>query len=168
MLKLAWNRIDQRDERVANPFLSSELGYFRLGIHKVVAYLHPQTIIGPGTMHRCMHIVSPPHESLQLVISGRGFASPLNAMLLLVILLGGCMHEASHAPDIRRDHEAISRILDAAILSEQPTREFQNAVTKVRAFPSVDSAWTDGNTFFVMYKQGGIVSWSAHPEKKNR
>jgi hypothetical protein len=147
---------------------SSEFDHFRLEIHEVVAYLHHQTIISPGTMHRCMHIVSPLHESIPLAISGMGFASPLNAMLLLVVLLGGCMHEASHAPDIRRDHEAISRILDAAILSEQPTREFQNALTKVRAFPSVDSAWTDGNTFFVVYKQGGLVSWSAHPEKKNR
>lgn len=77
------------------------------------------------------------------------------------------MHEASHTPDIRRDHEAISRILDAAILSEQPAREFQKALAEVRTFPSVDSAWTDGYTFFVMYKQGGLVSWTAPPEPKN-
>jgi hypothetical protein len=60
---------------------------------------------------------------------------------------------------IRKDHAAISSILDKAVLSENPKREFENSLDKVRSYASVDSAWISGSSFFVKYKQGGIVSW---------
>lgn len=65
---------------------------------------------------------------------------------------------------MQRDHEAINQILSAAVLSDQPAKEFQKALTPVRSFPSVDSAWTDGTSFFVRYKKGGMVAWTAPPE----
>jgi hypothetical protein len=93
---------------------------------------------------------------------------PFPSLLLLLVLLAGCAHEASHTSAIQRDHEAISRLLDAALLSDNPRREFQDALPRVRAFATVDSAWTDGNTFFVVYKEGGLVSWTAPPGRNVR
>jgi len=91
-------------------------------------------------------------------------ARPYSTFGLAVVaaaVLCGCLSETSRDSDIRRDHEAISQILDAAVLSEHPASEFQKALPRVRAFPSVDSAWTDGIHFFVLYNNGGLVSWSA-------
>lgn len=90
--------------------------------------------------------------------------APLWALLLLVALSSGCANETSQNSALRRDHEAISRLLDAALLSDDPRQEFQSALPKVRAFSTVDSAWIDGHTFYVVYKQGGLVSWTARLE----
>jgi hypothetical protein len=83
------------------------------------------------------------------------------AALLIAVLFGGCAQETSRPPDIRRDHQAISRILDAAMLSDHPTLEFRKALDTVRTFSSVDSAWADDTHFYVRYRGGGIVIWSA-------
>lgn len=83
------------------------------------------------------------------------------AALLIAVLFGGCAQETSRPPDIRRDHQTISRILDAAMLSDHPTLEFRKALDTVRTFSSVDSAWTDDTHFYVRYRGGGIVIWSA-------
>ena len=64
---------------------------------------------------------------------------------------------------MKRDHEAISSLLDKAILSENPKQEFASALEKVRTYSSVDSAWISGSSFFVKYKQGGVVSWTIPP-----
>lgn len=79
-------------------------------------------------------------------------------------MLSGCTGQTSGTFDVQRDHKAISLIVDAAVLSDNPPREFRKALTQVRSFSSVDSAWTDGVTFFVKYKNGGTVSWTAPPE----
>jgi hypothetical protein len=76
----------------------------------------------------------------------------------------GCAGERPGTFDVKRDHEAISRILDAALLSDKPTQEFQRALVTVRSFASVDSAWTEGVSFYVKYRNGGIVSWTAPPK----
>jgi hypothetical protein len=89
--------------------------------------------------------------------------SVLSFLVLGLYLLCGCSPEKPGTIDIRRDHEAISRILDAAVLSDAPAREFRKALPAVRLYPSVDSAWTDGLAFYVQYKNGGIVSWTAPP-----
>ncbi len=67
---------------------------------------------------------------------------------------------------IKRDHESISSVLDKALLSANPKLEFENALEKVRAYPSVDAAWISGFSFFVKYKEGGIVSWTIQPSPR--
>jgi len=108
-----------------------------------------------------MRAARPPHEPSKITDRARDIVAPLNTLLLSLALLAGCAHEESQTSAIHRDHEAISRLLDAALLSDNPRREFQNALPRVRAYATVDSAWTDGTTFFVLYKEGGIVSWTA-------
>lgn len=88
----------------------------------------------------------------------------LTALSLAVLVLFGCASEKPGALDVKRDHEAISRILDAAVLSNEPARAFEKALVVVRSYSSVDSAWTDGFTFYVNYKSGGTVSWTAPPD----
>jgi hypothetical protein len=88
----------------------------------------------------------------------------LPLLLMVGLSLSGCATDKPPAPDLKRDHEAISRILDAAVLHATPWSEFTKALPAVRAYSSVDSAWTDGITFFVRYKNGGIVSWTAPPQ----
>ncbi len=116
-------------------------------------------------MRQRMHVARPPHDPSKITDRARDIVAPLSTLLLFLALHGGCAHEESHTSAIRRDHAAISRLLDAALLSEHPRREFQDALPRVRAFATVDSAWTDGNTFFVIYKEGGLVSWTAPPER---
>jgi len=84
---------------------------------------------------------------------------------LVLLIFAGCVSQTPGAFNVKADHEAISRILDAAVLSSTPAREFEKALPEVRAFASVDSAWTDGTTFFVKYRNGGgPVSWTAPPD----
>lgn len=90
--------------------------------------------------------------------------------LLPMILVGfmTCGHHDSQGPDsLKRDHAEISKILDAAMLSEAPVDSFHSALRKVQSYPTVDSAWIDGLTFFVKYKHGGIVSWIVPPPTPN-
>ena len=97
-------------------------------------------------MRQRMHVARPLHEPSKTADRARDIVALLNTLLLFLALLGGCaQHEESQTSAIHRDHEAISRLLDAALLSEDPRREFQNALPRVRAFAAVDSAWTDGN-----------------------
>jgi hypothetical protein len=86
--------------------------------------------------------------------------------ILLLLLSFACAFEGVHTSGISRDHAAISKLLDAALLSDNPRSEFQTILPEVRSFSAVDSAWTDGTTFFVRYREGGIVSWTVPPEVK--
>jgi hypothetical protein len=95
------------------------------------------------------------------------------SLLLPLLFVGGfifsaCSPEKSGSIDIRRDHEAISRILDAAVLSDSPSAEFKKALTVVRSYASVDSAWIDGANFYVKFKSGGIVTWTAPPHSRSQ
>ncbi|GEM_PF-3180062 len=73
-----------------------------------------------------------------------------------------CGQSESHTPiDIKRDHAEISKLLDNVLLTASPVDSFQVLLQKVRSYPSVDSAWINGKNFFVQYKGGGIVSWTA-------
>lgn len=119
-------------------------------------------------MRQRMHTARPPHEPSKITDRAGDIVAPLITLLLLLALLGGCAHQESQTSAIHRDHEAISRLLDAALLSDNPRREFQAALPRVRAFATVDSAWTDGDTFFVIYKEGGLVSWTATPGRNIR
>lgn len=83
---------------------------------------------------------------------------------MFLIGFATCGHHDSQGLDgVKRDNAEISKILDAALLSEAPIDSFRVALPKVQSYPTVDSAWIDGSTFFVKYKQGGIVSWIATP-----
>jgi hypothetical protein len=83
----------------------------------------------------------------------------------VAVLIPGCVPQGPRPYDAKADHEAISRILDAAVLSSSPVREFARALPEVRTFASVDSAWIDGATFFVKFRDGGgPVSWTAPPD----
>ncbi len=74
-----------------------------------------------------------------------------------------CQNKESEAEMIKSDHDAISSILDKALLNENPKREFESSLKKIRAYASVDSAWISGSSLFVKYKQGGVVSWTIPP-----
>ena len=129
----------------------------------------PRRLKVRGIMRQRMHIARPLREPSKTTDRARDIVAPLNTLLLSLALLGGCaQHEESQTSAIHRDHEAISQLLDAALLSEDPRREFQNALPRVRAFATVDSAWMDGNSFFVVYKEGGLVSWTAPPGRNVR
>jgi hypothetical protein len=94
-----------------------------------------------------------------------GFLSLVVPSLMMgALLFCSCSAEKQGAMDIRRDHEAISQLLDSAVLSDSPAREFLKALSAVRGYASVDSAWIDGVSFFVRYKNGGIVTWTAPPQ----
>jgi hypothetical protein len=93
--------------------------------------------------------------------------------LLSYLVFGGlifcaCSSQKSGSLDIRRDHEAIGNILDAAVLSDSPPAEFKKALVTVRSYASVDSAWIDGANFYVKYKNGGIVTWTAPPQSRSQ
>lgn len=119
-------------------------------------------------MRHRMHTARPADEPVTSVDRAGDVVTLLIASLLSLTLLGGCTHQESLTTAIQRDHEAISRLLDAALLSDNPSLEFQNALPRVRAYATVDSAWTDGTTFFVLYREGGMVSWTAPPGRKTR
>ena len=90
--------------------------------------------------------------------------------LLPMILVGfaTCGHNNSQEPDgLKRDHAEISKMLDAALLSDSPVASFRSVLKRVQSYPSVDSAWIDGSTFFVKYKHGGVLSWIVTPPKPN-
>ncbi len=69
--------------------------------------------------------------------------------------------------NIQQDHAEISKLLDEAILSEDPLRSFHAVLPKIQSFASVDSAWISGNTFYVRYKNAGNVSWTAPIKNTN-
>lgn len=69
--------------------------------------------------------------------------------------------------NIQQDHAEISKMLDKALLSEDPLRSFHDVLPKVQSFASVDSAWISGNTFYVRYRNAGSVSWTAPMNKSN-
>jgi hypothetical protein len=119
----------------------------------------------PIVSYPAMNPVMPPESRLRTSAAG----IPLLVLVVLIPvmpMLLGCSGERTGAVDMKHDHEAISRILDAAVLSDKPSREFQKALAPVRAFSSVDSAWTDGTSFFVKYINGGVVTWTAPPEPR--
>jgi len=89
-------------------------------------------------------------------------------MMFGALIFCACSPEKSGSIDIRRDNEAISRILDAAVMSDSPSAEFMKALAKVRSYASVDSAWIDGTNFYVKYKNGGIVTWTAPPQSRSQ
>ena len=84
-------------------------------------------------------------------------------IILLVCYASGCAGKESDVDMLKRDHEAISKILDKALLGDDPQLALKNSLEKVRSFSSVDSAWISGSSFFVKYKQGGKVSWTVPP-----
>jgi hypothetical protein len=86
-------------------------------------------------------------------------ASALVASVVFAFATCG-QQNAPGASNLKRDHEAISSILDKALLNENPKREFESSLEKVRSYTSVDSAWISGQSFFVKYKEGGVVSWT--------
>ena len=77
----------------------------------------------------------------------------------LLLLYGGCAVRNS-TEETKHDHAKISSMLDAAVISDNPKSSFVALLDTVRSFPSVDSAWLSGSSFFVKYKHGGIVSWT--------
>jgi hypothetical protein len=86
------------------------------------------------------------------------------AIALPLVPLPACMHQNSQTDsEIKRDNAEISRLLDEALLSSSPIDAFHALLSKVRSYPSVDSAWVNGRTFFVQYKGGGVVSWTSPP-----
>jgi hypothetical protein len=88
-------------------------------------------------------------------------------ILMTVLALGACGRmDSQNENSIKRDHAAISKVLDSALLSPSPLDSFRVALPKVKAYPTVEKAWIDGLTFFVQYKQGGVVSWTVPPPTK--
>jgi hypothetical protein len=88
----------------------------------------------------------------------------LRIMTMFLLALAGCgQHDSQGTDGMKRDDAEITRLLDAALLSQAPIDSFKTLLSKVQSYPSVDSAWISGVTFFVKYKQGGIVSWTAPP-----
>jgi hypothetical protein len=74
-----------------------------------------------------------------------------------------CAHRESQAVSderIKKDHAEIAAMLDRALLSATPIDSIKSIIADVRSYPSVDSAWLSGSSFFVKYKKGGIVSWT--------
>jgi hypothetical protein len=84
-------------------------------------------------------------------------------VLIVFASLDGCSPDKPGVDTIRRDDLAIRQMLDSAVLSEAPAQAFARALPMVRAHASVDSAWTDGPSIFVRYKNGGIVTWTVPP-----
>lgn len=84
----------------------------------------------------------------------------------LVFLIAACGQHNASLSEMKKDHEAVKKILDAALLSERPLEALRDSLEKVRTFTSVDSAWISGVTLFVRYKEGSTVSWTAPPEIK--
>ena len=95
------------------------------------------------------------------------YARAIGILLVALSLLAPAAC-ARHRPDdmMRRDHAGIEAILDKAVLSRDPATAFKDAIPRIRSFPSVDSAWTDGTTMFVKYRRGGTVTWTAPPPAK--
>jgi hypothetical protein len=116
--------------------------------------------------HRCgRSVLTPSATSTDLAMSTEIAVILLRTLSVTVFFaLLGCAGEQRGTSDVSRDHKAISALLEAAMLSDQPAREFRAVLPKVRAFPSVDSAWTDGISFFVKYREGGTVAWTAPPQ----
>ncbi len=69
--------------------------------------------------------------------------------------------DSQHNSNIKHDNVEISKMLDQAILSPSPVDSFQVLLPKIRSYPTVDSAWINGRNFFVQYKGGGVLSWTA-------
>jgi hypothetical protein len=89
----------------------------------------------------------------------------LGIIIMLLMAFAGCgQHDSQSGDSLKRDHAAISKMLDSALLSEAPIDSFRVVLETVKSFPSVDSAWIDGVTFYVKYKQGGILAWTAPPQ----
>jgi hypothetical protein len=75
--------------------------------------------------------------------------------------------EEQNVTRLKQDHEEITKILDRAMLSDAPVDSFKAAFERVKKYPSVDSVWISGVSFFIKYKQGGIVSWTVPPKPIN-
>lgn len=80
----------------------------------------------------------------------------------MLFFWGGCAVRDSY-DSVKRDHARISAMLDAALLSKEPKLSFTALIDTVGSFPSVDSAWVEGTTFFVKYRDGGTLMWTAPP-----
>ncbi len=82
-------------------------------------------------------------------------------ILAVIIVSSGCCGSSDTSMDIRKDHAAIKELMDKSILSADPIASFQVNLPTVRSFTSVDSVWVSGRVFYVQYKKGGLVSWTA-------
>ena len=65
-------------------------------------------------------------------------------------------------------HQCMSKKLDNALLSNNPSQEFKKLVPEINKYSSVKKAWFDGSNFFIEYKKGGIVSWTISPKVKKK
>ena len=85
-------------------------------------------------------------------------------LFLIILTFINCINY-QHKQAIESDHKKIKAILDKALLSNDPIKSFNEAVPKIKEYPTVDSVWVSGTTFYVKYKKGGLVSWTVSPDK---
>lgn len=87
----------------------------------------------------------------------RACALALGALALPI----GCAHRTVEHADLGAAYDAVSRILDPALLAPDPLGALGDSLPHVRALAAVDSAWISDSTAFVHLHGGGTVSWSA-------
>jgi hypothetical protein len=75
-----------------------------------------------------------------------------------------CTDSKNSKSKLKSEHEEIAAIMDKALLGNDPVQSFHDALPRIRAYASVDSAWISGMALYVKYVEGGIVSWSASPD----
>jgi len=90
------------------------------------------------------------------------------AILVVIIVSAINIKKYQFKQEIESDHKEIKKILDEALLSNEPIIKLNEAIPKINKYSTVDSVWFSGLTIFVKYKKGGLVSWSISPENLNK
>ncbi len=66
--------------------------------------------------------------------------------------------ELSSSSAVQNDYEKISAVLNKALLSGSK-EDFEKALPLAKASDGVENAWIDGNTFYIKYTTGGVITW---------
>ncbi len=91
----------------------------------------------------------------------------LVAFLIVILLLSAFSCQTQTSVQMLKDHESLQQKIDDAILKEDPMKEVQELLPQIQKYDIVDSAWIDGYSFWIQYKNGGKQMWLIPLPNKN-
>ena len=92
----------------------------------------------------------------------------------VIILLLGCKKEDEHKPFrliekekqlITSSYEEIDKKASKILLEDGTADDFEKLIPEIQVLPMIEKAWVEGNTLWVKFKKGGMVSWYITPDE---
>jgi len=100
----------------------------------------------------------------------------LVAVIGIFVLLIGCKKDKDdpkpnatlteqEKQEIISSYEDIRKIAVPILLEDGIAEDFEKLIPDIKDLPMVEKAWVEGNSLWVKFKKGGVVSWSIKPKE---